>query len=171
MAHEHAPTCPVCPACGACLIEHGGFDMVDGEHLHDGTVLHFLVTCSACEAGYKVPAPVRAEHTTILPERYVLALQALKDQAAAASVSVHTDRDAARSALLNAHERMTVYQPECDLIVRALMRCPDDGITIPSVTHAMLAQILFEDVQGGSGCAIPAHTAPPVAMRTTRSPS
>jgi hypothetical protein len=79
----------------------------------------------------------------MLSEPYKLALQAMKDQAAAATMQLeHHDRSAGKAALTDARRRMALYPAEVKRIYAAVMKSPVESDTIPSLTEARLAQLL-----------------------------
>lgn len=77
----------------------------------------------------------------MLTASYQAALQALKDQAHAATTQiVNRDRAAEKEALNDAHKRMAMYPVECKHIVRILMKSTDPNLTIETLDEARLEQ-------------------------------
>lgn len=81
----------------------------------------------------------------MLPASYKAALQALKDQAHAATTQiVNEDRSAKRAELKDAQARMALYPQECKHIVRILMSSADQNLTIETLDEERLAKELFD---------------------------
>lgn len=76
---------------------------------------------------------------TMLPDGYKQALQALKDQAAAATMQLE-NRSAGKSELADAQRRMAQHSAEVNSIVRVVLRAK--GPSIPDLTEARLAELL-----------------------------
>lgn len=75
----------------------------------------------------------------MLTPAFQAALQALKDQAHAATTQiVNNDRQAKRAALADAQRRMSLYPAECKCIVRVLMGSTDPNLTIETLDEARL---------------------------------
>lgn len=80
----------------------------------------------------------------MLTASYKAALQALKDQAHAATTQiVNEDRAAKKEALQDAHNRMAMYPAECKHIVRTLMKSTDPDLTIETLDEERLEQELL----------------------------
>lgn len=75
----------------------------------------------------------------MLPDGYKVALQAMKDQAAAACMQLD-DRTAGKAELADAQRRMSQYPTECLRIAKAVMT--SRGATIPDLTEERLAGLL-----------------------------
>ncbi|WP_454727950.1 MULTISPECIES: hypothetical protein [Cupriavidus] len=78
--------------------------------------------------------------TSLLPEPYRLALQALKDQAAAATAQL-TDRGAAKAELADAQRRMAQHDAETKHIVRVVLKAKP-LVSIPELSEDRLAALL-----------------------------
>lgn len=89
-----------------------------------------------------------------LPESFELALRALQEQAKAAVMQLDNKLDGAASlkstALQEAQNKMSIYDFECKIITRELLKSKDKGYTIPTMTADQLSDLLhIKDGMGG----------------------
>ncbi|CAG9184130.1 hypothetical protein [Cupriavidus pampae] len=90
---------------------------------------------------------------SLLPEPYRRALQALKDQAAAATLPLQVPADpatisASKAKLADAQRRMAAHDTEMRHIVRLVLKAKPP-VSIPDLSESRLAEML--------GLATPAH--------------
>lgn len=79
----------------------------------------------------------------MLPKEYCEALQAMKDQASAATAQIVTNnRKAKRAELADSQRRMALYDKEMRAIYRLLMGSGDKTLTIDTLDETRLAQEL-----------------------------
>jgi len=82
----------------------------------------------------------------MLPKSFQEALQALKDQAIAATAQMLSeDRSVQRAELADAQRRMVLYPIECKSIYQVLLKSKDETLTIETLDETRLAQELGEE--------------------------
>jgi hypothetical protein len=99
----------------------------------------------------------------MLPEPYKQALQALKDQAAAAT-SRFAGGESGKAELADAQRRMALFDMECKHIVRMVMRSHDSSLTIPTISEERLCvELGFGNLDRYPACLNAAKAPAPVA--------